>query len=85
MKINVNAYYTHLKNISKKEQKAQVKQLILELIKEIYHKNNGTPGYRQMKYELLKYSIFLSVNTVYKYMKELEISSITRRKYQYKR
>lgn len=38
-----------------------------------------------MKYELLKYGVFLSVNTVYKYMKELEISSITRRKYQYKK
>ena len=36
-----------------------------------------------MKFELEKHKIILSANTVYKYMKDLEISSITRRKYKY--
>ena len=83
MKINTNTYYFYIKNLSKKTKKQKIKQGILSLIKEIYHQNNGTPGYRQMKFELKKHKIILSSNTVYKYMKELEISSITRRKYKY--
>ncbi|MGL5439377.1 MAG: transposase [Filifactoraceae bacterium] len=44
-------------------------------IKEIYHKNNGTPGYRMIASELIKYKVFLSINTVYKYMKELGLTT----------
>ena len=83
MKINVNAYYFYIKNITKKAKKAQEKQKIQSLIKQIYHTNHGTPGYRMMRDELIKHDFNLSPNTVYKYMKELEISSITRRKYHY--
>lgn len=54
-------------------------------IKEIYHENNGTPGYRMMTNELKKHKIFLSTNTVYKYMKELGLKSITRQSYIYKK
>lgn len=83
-KTNANSYYLHIKNRDIKAIKQRNKQIILEKIKEIYHANHGTPGYRQMKFELEKYSINLSPNTVYKYMKKLKISSITRRKYHYK-
>lgn len=59
--------------------------MILDKISSIYHSNNGTPGYRQMTDELHKENIFLSANTVYSFMKELGLKSITRRKYHYER
>lgn len=52
-------------------------------IKEIYHKHNGVHGYRMMRDELVKYGIKLSYPTVYKYMSELSLKSVTRQKYRY--
>ena len=68
-----------------KLQKLTAKNKILDEIKEIYHANNGVPGYRMMTNELSKLKIVLSPNTVYTYMKELGLKSITRQKYTYKK
>jgi transposase InsO family protein len=57
----------------------------MDKIKEIYHANDGVPGYRMMTYELNKFKIILSPNTVYAYMKEMGLKSITRQKYVYKK
>ena len=84
-KINKNAYFFYLNNIAKNKQKQRYKHLILTKILEIYHKNDGTVGYRMMTDELVDIGIKLSPNTVHKYMQELEIKSITRNKYHYKK
>jgi transposase InsO family protein len=63
--------------------KAERKQKIKDKILKIFHNNHGTPGYRMMTDELEKESIYLSSNTVYSYMKELGLKSVTRRKYYY--
>ena len=47
-KINKNAYFFYFNNIAKNKQKQKYKQRILTEIREIYHKNNGTIGYRMM-------------------------------------
>ena len=72
-----------MKNIGKSAQKQELKDYILKKIEGIYHLNNGTVGYRMMTDELKQKGIILSPNTVYKYMKELDIKSIVRPKYQY--
>lgn len=81
--INKNAYYWYLKNIQIKQQKHIKKQKILNKISEIYHLNDGVTGYRMMTLELLNIGIKLSKNTVYKYMRELGLKSVTRRKCKY--
>ena len=83
IKINKTAYLWHLKNKDHTVQKNKLKQDILDEITKIYHLNDGTTGYRMMTEELLKKRIILSPNSVYKYMKELGLKSITRRKYEY--
>lgn len=83
--INTNSYYFYINHKQNTADKLSKKQIILDKIAEIYHANNGTPGYRQMTDELHKEKIFLSPNTVYTYMKELNIKSITRRVYKYER
>ena len=85
LRVNINAYYFYKNNKEKRFQKSLLRNKILEKIKEIYHSLNGVPGYRMMTYELKKYSIFLSINTVYAYMKEIGLKSITRQKYIYKK
>ena len=53
----------------------------LENISEIYHKNNGVVGYRNMKVYLERKGVVLSHVAVHKYMnKELGLVSIVRRK-----
>ena len=57
------------------------KHKTLETISEIYHKNNGVVGYRNMKVYLERKCIVLSRITVHKYMnKELGLVSIVRHK-----
>ena len=63
-------------NSSYHAQKAETQCKIVE----IYHATNGTPGYRMMR-DLLEQRNFKYCNlTIYKYMKELGLRSITRRK-----
>ncbi|PPK43235.1 helix-turn-helix protein [Clostridium algidicarnis DSM 15099] len=73
-----NAYYNYLnhRKYQYHEDKARVEQKIVE----IYHKNNGVPGYRMMHDYLEQCNINYSCITVYKYMKELRLRSIVRRK-----
>jgi transposase InsO family protein len=59
-----------------REQKTRVQQEIVKL----YHKANGTPGYRMMRYLLASHGFTYSNVTVYKYMRELGLRSIVRRK-----
>ena len=52
-------------------------------ISNLYHKYNGTPGYRMM-YHLLKLeNIAVSKTTVHKYMQEMHLHSIARRNSKY--
>ncbi len=78
LNISPNAYYNYLKErkLIYNTKKAEV----LTLIKSIYHENFGTTGYRSMKDILALKNIHLWYSTVYKYMKELGLASITRRK-----
>lgn len=57
-------------------QKAKVQTKIVE----VYHERNGIPGYRMMFDLLSNMGIHLSKCTIHKYMKELNLRSITRRK-----
>lgn len=50
----------------------------------IYHNNDGVPGYRQMADYLNNMSISISSTTSHKYMYELGLFSVVRLKYQYK-
>lgn len=84
LNININSYYFYINHKQIKAKKCFKKKVILDKISSIYYGNNGTPGYRQMTNELHKENIFLSPNTVYSFMKELGLKSITRRKYHYK-
>lgn len=81
LKINPNAYYFHLKNKEKRQERASKLKKIKDVISSIYHANHGAPGYRMIADELKKWNIFLCPNTVYSYMKTLGIKSVTRRKY----
>ena len=65
--------------------KKEGKNKILKEIEKIYHSLNGVPGYQMMTYELGKYGIKLSPNTVHSYIKYLGLMSITRRKSHYKK
>gem|GEM_PF-958304 len=47
---------------------------------EIYHKNDGVPGYRMMHNYMNQCNITYTDITVYKYMKELGLRSIVRKK-----
>ena len=74
-----NAYYNYLRH--RKSSYLAKKHKTLETISEIYHKNNGVVGYRNMKVYLERKGIVLSRITVHKYMnKELGLVSIVRRK-----
>jgi transposase InsO family protein len=67
-----------LKN--RKEKYFKTKQYIKNKIIKTYHDNNGVYGYRFISYYLNRHYKICSQNTVYKYMKELNIRSIVRRK-----
>ncbi|WP_407925782.1 IS3 family transposase [Erysipelothrix aquatica] len=60
------------------EQKAKVQHFISES----FHKSNGTMGAKMMSYYCANYGYSYSLLTIRKYMKELNISSIIRRKKQ---
>ena len=74
-----NAFYNFLKE--RKAQYQKRKSEILAVIEEIYHSHNGVDGYRKMRVYLQRRQIFLSAQTVHKYMNtELQLYSIVRRK-----
>lgn len=73
-----NAYYNYIKD--RKYQYYEDKARVQRKIVEIYHKNDGVPGYRMMRDYLEQCNINYSCTTVYKYMKELRLRSIVRRK-----
>ena len=73
-----NAYYNYLKH-RKADYYAQ-KSKIQEKIRTIYHEHNGVVGYRSMRVYLERQGIYKSSLTVHKYMKEMGLFSIVRRK-----
>lgn len=74
-----NAYYNYLKN--RKSAYNKQKNKIKDTIKQLYHKNHGILGYRQMKIFLEREGIYISYTTCHKYINiELKLYSITRRK-----
>jgi putative transposase len=56
------------------------KRIVLKHIQQIYHSENGKMGYRMIKRSLEKQGTNLSLLTVHKYMKELNIKSVSFRK-----
>ena len=76
--LSPNGYYNYQKN-TKAQYQAQKKNSLRKIV-EIYHKNNGVPGYRMMAAYLRLDGIYYSDQTIYKYMKELGLRSIVRRK-----
>jgi transposase InsO family protein len=77
-KIYPNAYYNFLKDrkAASREQKAKTQRKIVE----VYHKANGVPGYRMMRNLLVPYGFIYCNATIYKYMQDLRLRSIVRRK-----
>lgn len=79
MKVHPNGYYNY-----KKQRKNAIKKKkasILKEIEKIYHERNGVPGYRMMKSLLESKGIYLSAQTVRKYMNtELNLKSVTRKR-----
>lgn len=73
-----NAYYNFLKDrkVAYREQKAKTQRKIVE----VYHQTNGVPGYRMMRNLLVPYGLKYCNATIYKYMLELGLRSIVRRK-----
>ena len=76
--VNKNAYYNFFKN--KKEEANKKKDKLKEALVETYHKHNGIPGYRILTSYLMQQGYHISPLTTYKYMKELKIRSVVRRK-----
>lgn len=73
-----NSYYNYLK--CRKATYNEKKQLVQNQIKEIFHSENGKMGYRMIKLSLEKQGTNLSLLTVHKYMKALNLKSISLRK-----
>jgi putative transposase len=73
-----NAYYNFLKDrkAAYHAQKAKTQRKMIE----IYHKANGVPGYRMMRDLLAPYGLIYCTTTIYKYMLELGLRSVVRRK-----
>lgn len=73
-----NAYYNFLKNRNKdyEENKARTLRKIVEL----YHQNNGVPGCQMMRDLLALKDINYCRLTILKYMRELQLYSIVRRR-----
>lgn len=76
--LSPNAYYNYLKG-RKSNYHAQKVKTQRKMV-EIYHDTNGTPGYRMMRDLLEQRNYKYSNPTIHKYMKELGLRSITRRK-----
>jgi len=81
--LSPNAYYSYRKR--RKNAREKQKASVLKQIEQLYHECAGIPGYRMMQDLLKSKRIFLSVQTVRKYMNvELNLRSITRKpKYRY--
>ena len=78
-KISPNAYYNYLKK--RKVGYLLRKEQIHNEISQIYHDNNGVPGYRSVRVFLSRKNHNLSNTTVHKYMNvELGLMSVVRRK-----
>ena len=58
----------------------QKKVKVQRKIVSIYHERQGIPGYRMMQKLLIPHGFVLSKVTIHKYMKELGLRSIVRRK-----
>ena len=78
MNICPNAYYNYLKNEKHayRQEKAEIQRKIVE----IYHLENGVPGYRMMNDYLKGIGSIRSDLTIHHFMNELGLRSITRRK-----
>ena len=68
MNVWVNSYYSWIKGKEKRAEREKRKHKIMKKIKEIYHNNDSTPGYRTMQIYLERCGINLSVNTVHEYV-----------------
>jgi len=78
LEVYPNGYYNYKKN--RRSSALDKKAKALDSIKRIYHAHNGTPGYRMIKIYLEQEGISLSTTTVHKYMKELGLKSVVRRR-----
>lgn len=76
--ISPTAYYNYLKR--RKQAYYHDKASVQRQIVEIYHGENGVPGYRMMGDYLRQIGFGYSNQTIRKYMKELGLRSIVRRK-----
>lgn len=76
--ISPNAYYNYLKQ--RRKPLYARKHLVQNQIKEIFHSESGKMGYRMIKLQLEKQKTNLSLLTVHKYMKELNLKSVAFRK-----
>lgn len=79
-KLNVhpNGYYNYLKR--RKQAYLRKKAEVQRKMVSIYHERQGIPGYRMMQKLLIPHGFVLSQVTIHKYMKELGLKSIVRRK-----
>ena len=73
-----NAYYNYLKN--RKYEYRKRCSIIQKRMITIYHREDGVPGYRQMRDYLAQEGIRLSTLTSYRYMRALGLRSVVRRK-----
>jgi transposase InsO family protein len=64
----------------RKNEYENTKRLAQIRITEIYHREQGVPGYRMMQWYLKRIGLLYCYKTVCKYMKELGLQSIVRRK-----
>ena len=80
LKVSTNAYYNYLKQRKTPyyEQKAKVQRFISES----FHRSNGTMGSKLTTFYCANHGYSYSLRTIRKYMKDLNISSIIRRKKQ---
>ncbi len=78
LNIYPNAYYNYKKH--RKKEYFETKNKNKEIIRKLYHEYEGNPGHRMIKVFLNRKNIYLSKNTVLKYMKELGIKSVVLRK-----
>lgn len=77
-KLYPNSYYNYLKDRQKdaREEKCSIQRKIVE----IYHEENGTAGYRMINDYLKLKNVNYCNATIYKYMRELGLKSIVRRR-----
>lgn len=73
-----NAYYNYLKD-RKGAYNKHVSSVQKRMVA-IYHREDGVPGYRQMRLYLAKEGIHMSRLTSHRYMKNLGLKSIVRRR-----